>query len=237
MAAVRPILIIPAFNEARHLPKLLAEIAATGLDAEVVVIDDGSSDETAAVALRHGAHVVRHPFNLGYGNALQTGYKYALKRGATLVVQIDADGQHDPRDITKLIAPIERDECDLVLGSRFLEPTAYHMTFAKRVGREFFRLMAQTLGLSVTDPTSGFQAINRRVLELYTGDFYPSDYPDVDVLLTAHRHGLRLGERSVTMSAGLRASSLHGGLRSIYYAYKMLLSIWVASGIHRHAAS
>jgi len=237
MTAGRPIVIIPAFNEAAHLPKLLDDLTAIGLDCELVVVDDGSTDETAAVAARHGAHVVRHPFNLGYGNALQTGYKYALKRGAALVVQIDADGQHDPRDIPKLIAPIARGECDLVLGSRFLEPTDYHMTFAKRVGSQFFGLMARTLGLSVTDPTSGFQAINRKVLELYAGDFYPSDYPDVDVLLTAHRHGLRLGERSVNMSAGLRPSSLHGGLRSVYYAYKMLLSIWVASSINRHAAS
>src|SRR6516162_7144258 len=108
MTASRFIVIVPAFNEAAHLPKLLDDVAAIGVDCELVVIDDGSSDATAAVAAGHGAHVVRHPFNLGYGNALQTGYKYALKRRAALVVQIDAGGQPDPRDLPNPAAPRER---------------------------------------------------------------------------------------------------------------------------------
>jgi glycosyltransferase involved in cell wall biosynthesis len=208
---------------------VLEAVARAALGYEVVVVDDGSSDGTAAVARRLGAGVISHPFNLGYGAALQTGYKAALELGAPLVVQMDADGQHDPALIPRLVAPIERDEADLVLGSRFLEPGGYRMGWFQTLGRLLFRLLARLFALEVTDPTSGFQAMNRAVLEMYAEDFYPSDYPDVDVLLDAHRHGLRVREVAVTMSAGARASTLHGGLRDLSYAYRMLLSVWAAT--------
>ncbi len=231
MSSVRPLLVIPAFNEEAHLPTVLDAVHAAALDLDVVVVDDGSRDATAQLARAAGARVVRHPFNLGYGAALQTGYKFALAHGAPFLVQMDADGQHDPLQIPALLEPVRRGECDLALGSRFLEPTDYEMGLARTVGRELFRALARWAGLTLTDPTSGFQAMNRRVLEVYATDFYPSDYPDVDVLLTAHRSGMRIVERSVHMSAGLRESSLHGGLRSFYYVYKMLLSIWAARGV------
>jgi glycosyltransferase involved in cell wall biosynthesis len=226
----RGVVVIPAFNEAPRLPALLAQISEQRLDLEVAVVDDGSRDGTAAVAARAGATVLRHPFNLGYGAGLQTGYKYALSVGASWVVQMDADGQHDPRDIARLLAPIERGECDLVIGSRFLAPTGYHMGVTRTLGRRFFVSLARAFGIRVTDPTSGFQALGRRVLELYVGDAFPSDYPDVDVLLTAHRHGLEVREISVEMHESQRKSTLHGGLRSIWYVYKMLLAVWAASG-------
>jgi len=228
--SARGVLVIPAFNEAPRLPALLARISAERLPLEVAVVDDGSRDATAAVAARAGATVLRHPFNLGYGAGLQTGYKYALSVGASWVVQMDADGQHDPRDIARLLAPIERGECDLVIGSRFLAPTGYHMGVTRTLGRRFFVALARVFGIRVTDPTSGFQALGRRVLELYVLDAFPSDYPDVDVLLTAHRHGLEVREVSVEMHASQRKSTLHGGLRSIWYVYKMLLAVWAASG-------
>ncbi len=223
------ILIVPAYNEASNLPSVLEAVQAAALGLELVVVDDGSRDATAQVAARGGARVLRHPHNLGYGAAVQTGYKYALRRGADWLVQMDADGQHDPRQIPRLLAPLRRDECDLVVGSRFLEPSGYRMGFSKRVGRDLFRAVARPFGIRVSDPTSGFQAMNRRVLELYVRDFFPSDFPDVDVLVTAHRAGVRIREVAVEMGPGLRASSLHGGLRTLYYPYKMLLSLWATS--------
>ena len=230
----RPLLIIPAYNEARHLPAVLRDLHAAALDLEIVVLDDGSTDETAAVAAAAGAYVVSHPFNLGYGTTLQTGYKFALARRAPLLVQMDADGQHRPEEIAKLIEPVLRDDADLVVGSRFLEPTGYKMSAPERLGRELFRMLAGWAGLRVTDPTSGFQAMNRRVLELYATDFYPTDYPDIDVLLTAHRNGLRIRECSVHMDPGPRKSSLHSGLRPIYYVYRTALALWVAArGTHK----
>jgi hypothetical protein len=225
-------LVIPAFQEEARLPALLERLASTARDFHIVVVDDGSRDATGEVARRAGACVLRHSFNLGYGAALQTGYKWALRSGATLLVQMDADGQHDPDDVDALAAPVAAGELDLVIGSRFLGVGDYRMGALQRLGRDFFRALVSLFGLRVTDPTSGFQAMNRAVLELYASDMFPSDFPDVDVLLCAHRHGLRVGERAVRMREGTRASSLHAGLAPIYYVYKMLLSVWAASSTH-----
>lgn len=229
----RSVLIIPAYNEEPRLEAVLREVEGAQLGCEIVVVDDGSRDATAAIARSLGATVLRHPFNLGYGAALQTGYKYALKSGAELVVQMDADGQHDPRQLARLMLPVQEAQLDLVVGSRFLECSGYQMQFLRSLGRDLFSFLARLAGLRVSDPTSGFQAMNRRVLEVYASDFFPTDYPDVDVLLAAYRHGLRVGERSVVMSQGSRRSTLHGGLRSVYYVYKMLLSTWSVSSHRR----
>jgi hypothetical protein len=224
---------LPAYNEAERLPAVLAAVARAAPGAEIAVVDDGSADGTGDAAARCGASVLRHPFNLGYGAALQTGYKWALRAGATLLVQMDADGQHDPADLAALAAPVEAGELDLVIGSRFLGAGDYRMSRAQRLGRDFFRALLRAFGLRVTDPTSGFQAMNRAVLALYASDMFPSDYPDVDVLLCAHRDGLRVGERPVRMRTSPRASTLHAGLAPIYYVYKMLLSVWAASSTDR----
>jgi glycosyltransferase involved in cell wall biosynthesis len=217
---------LPSYNEAARLPEVLGRLAELAGELRAVVIDDGSKDATAEVARAHGATVLVHPFNLGYGAALQTGYKYALSQGCELLVQMDADGQHDPAHIQRLIEPIRSAEADLVIGSRFLEETSYRMGFARTVGRRLFQRMAGLAGLDVTDPTSGFQAMNNKVLELYSGEFFPSDYPDIDVLLVAHRRGVRVAERSVEMSVASRPSTLHGGLRSVYYLYRLTLALW-----------
>jgi len=226
-------LVIPAYQEEARLPAVLAALADAAPDFRVVVVDDGSRDATGAVARSAGATVLRHPFNLGYGAALQTGYKWALRSGATLLVQMDADGQHDPGEVAALAEPVAAGELDLVIGSRFLGAGDYRMGGLQRMGRDFFRALLSAFGLRVTDPTSGFQAMNRAVLELYASDMFPSDFPDVDVLLCAHRHGLRVGERPVRMLASPRASTLHAGLAPIYYVYKMLLSVWAASSTDR----
>jgi len=231
------LIVIPAYEESSRLAGVLESVARADLGCEVVVVDDGSRDATSLVASRAGARVLRHPFNLGYGAALQTGYKYALECGASIVVQLDADGQHDPAEIPRLLAPVEADELDLVVGSRFLGRGEYRMGALRSLGRRAFQAIARLAGLRVSDPTSGFQAMNRRVLEIYARDFFPADYPDVDVLLAAWRNGLRVGECPVSMSAGSRASTLHGGLRSVYYVYKMLLSTWTAARRPRDAVA
>jgi len=223
------VLIIPAYNEAASLRGVLARVEQADAGYEVVLVDDGSHDDTAEIAACAGATVLRHPFNLGYGAALQTGYKYALERDAEIVAQMDADGQHDPESIRTLADRVKSGELDLVVGSRFLEATDYQMGWLRSLGRGVFSALARLAGLRVSDPTSGLQVMNRRVLELYARDFFPTDYPDVDVLLTAYRHGLRVGEHSVRMTEASRESTLHGGLRSVYYVYKMLLATLTAS--------
>ena len=224
------IVLLPAFNEEDTLPAVLAAVRAAHTEAEIVVVDDGSSDRTAAVASAEGAVVLRHPFNLGYGAALQTGYKYALAHGEHELVQMDADGQHEADEIEGILAPLRAGEADLVIGSRFLTETGYAMGHTRNLGRRIFGLLGRISGVEVSDPTSGFQALNRRTLELYTESFFPHDYPDVDVLVMAARRGIRIREIPVRMLASPRASTLHGGTRTLYYVYKMLLSLWAASG-------
>jgi hypothetical protein len=223
------VVVIPAFQEACRLPGVLDRLARACPDAQVVVVDDCSPDDTVAVARARGATLLRHPFNLGYGAAIQTGYLYALRRGAACVVQMDADGQHDPADIPRLAAPVLCGECDLVIGSRFLEPGGYRMSASKRLGRQLFRLIGRGLGIEVSDPTSGFQALGPAALALYADEHFPADFPDVDVLVAAHRQGLRIREIPVHMSEGERPSLLHGGLATLYYPYKMLLSLWAGA--------
>jgi glycosyltransferase involved in cell wall biosynthesis len=222
-------ILIPAYDEAERLPTVLRRITDLGLDYEVVVVDDGSRDRTSSVAREAGARVLRHAFNLGYGAALQTGYKYARRAAVDLLVQLDADGQHDPADLLGLAEPVESGALDLVVGSRFLGAGAYRMDARRSAGRALFRMLLRGFGLHVTDPTSGFQALNRAVLDFYVRDAFPSDYPDIDVLLAAHRRGLRIGERPVTMAETTRPSTLHSGLAPFYYVYKMLLSVWASA--------
>lgn len=222
----RSLLVIPAFNERRSIGTVVDRVRATGLDLDVLVVNDGSRDETAELARAHGATVVSHPFNLGYGAALQTGYKYALQNGYDFVVQMDADGQHDPAYVPKLLEPVRAGEADVVIGSRFVEASGYEMGGARTVGRVFFqRLLVWCGGPQIADPTSGLQALSRPVFRFCCSDFYPFDFPDIDVLLLLHRQGFRIREIPVTMapSPPMR-KPMHYGLRAVYYPYKMLLS-------------
>lgn len=222
-------ILLPAFNEAKYLPHVLAGLAEHAPSVPAVVVDDGSTDATAAVARAGGAEVVRHPFNLGYGAALQTGYKLALARGVRLVVQMDADGQHDPGQVATILEPVARDELDLAVGSRFFPGSDYRAGPARDTGRHLLRALARLFGIGLSDPTSGFQAMNRAVLALYCRDDFPFDYPDVDVLVLVRRHGLRIGERPTLMRSSVRASQLHGGFRPVYYFYRMVLALLTTS--------
>ena len=220
---------LPAYNEAERLPDVLAAVARAAPGAEIAVVDDGSRDGTGDVAAKLGAKVLRHPFNLGYGSALQTLYKYALRAGAELFVQLDADGQHDPAEIRRVAEPVASGECDLAIGSRFVAKSDYRMGPVRGLGRLLFSALGRFAGVTVSDPTSGFQAMNRRVLQVYSEPFFPPDYPDVDVLVAATRRGIRIREVPVRMRESTRVSTLHGGTRDFYYVYKMLLSLWTES--------
>jgi hypothetical protein len=223
-------LLLPALDEAERLPAVLDGLARWSDACEPVVVDDGSTDGTELVARRAGATVLRHGFNLGYGAALQTGYKYALGRRKDFVVQLDADGQHDPDDVGRLIEPVAAGRAEIVIGSRFVERSSYRMGMARSFGRKLFERVGRLGGLAVTDPTSGFQCLARPAVELYATDFFPADYPDVDVLLVAHRRGLRIVEVAVEMRHAERKSRLHGGWRSLYYVYRIALSLWAGAG-------
>ncbi len=232
---MRPLVVIPAFNEAASIGDVLQGVQAAAPGLDVLVVDDGSTDDTAAAARRAGARVARLPVNLGVGSALQTGYKYALREGYDCVVQLDADGQHEPADIRGLLAVMERGETDVVIGSRFLTDGAYRPGMTRGAGMRTFRLLAFLLtGARFTDVTSGFKALNRRALDFFVAERYPTDYPDADVLMMLTRAGFRITEVPVRMYPRARGRSQHAGLRPVYYVFKMLLSMLLT--LLRHEA-
>lgn len=225
----RVLLLLPAYNEAAYLPAVCRELRACCPGMDVLAVDDGSADSTAAVAREHGLAVLRHPFNLGDGAARHTGYIYAMRKGYDFVVQLDADGQHDPADIAALLRPVLDGKADLTIGSRFLAPTDYKPSAAKKIGMLVFNALASLLtGLRITDSTSGFRAANRKVIEFYSlPDFYPTSYPDADLIILSHAAGLRIQEVPVSMRHSRKPLPLHHGMAAFYYVFKMFLSISV----------
>ncbi len=225
---MRTLILIPAYNEAARIARVVAGIRRILPDADLLVVDDGSRDETASVARAAGAIVLSHPFNMGYGVTIQTGYKYASAEGYDYLVQIDGDGQHDPAFIPDLLAPVVAGDTDVAVGSRFLQVESYRPSFSRRLGILFFRRLVSTLiGRTVTDPTSGYQALNREVIRFFTTDVFPCDYPDADMLVTLNLAGFRIREVPVRMFANADGVSMHSGLKPLYYVFKMCLSIFV----------
>ena len=225
LVAVNPtLLIVPAFREAGRVGDVVREVQSIGLGVDVLVVDDGSDDATAAEAARAGAHVLRHPFNLGYGTALHSGYHFARRHGYDRVLQMDADGQHEAAMLPRLVAGLDAG-ADVVLGSRYLgspPPTSW----LRRVGTRFFRWIAtRGTGVRITDPTSGFQGLSSRALAAVTHDGYPEDFPDTDVLIELARQGLVLREVPVRMHCRRGGVSMHRGARVLYYGYKMTLTL------------
>ena len=224
----RRLAIVPARNEEGAVGRVVAELRAFDRGLDVLVIDDGSTDGTAAAAAAAGATVVSLPFNLGIGGAVQTGFKYALARGYEVVVRLDGDGQHDPLQIPNLLAPLHRGEADVVVGSRFADGQGdYRAPFARRAGiRWFAHLVSLLTRQKLTDTTSGFQAFNARAIRLFAAD-YPHDYPEVEAAVMLVRHELRIVEVPATMRGRETGSSSITALRSLYYAVKVTLALLV----------
>lgn len=227
LAAARRVAIVPAFNEERSIGRLLAELEALDPGLEVVVVSDGSVDRTAEVAAAAGAHVVRLPFNLGIGGAVQTGFRFAFENGYELAVRLDGDGQHDPSQLRAVVAPVAAGDADIAIGSRFIGAGGYRSSAARRLGIRVLALVVSWIARRrLTDTTSGFQALNRRAIALYSSEL-PHDYPEVEGLVMAIRHGLRIVEVPVTMRERAHGSSSIGALASVYYMIKVLIAIFV----------
>lgn len=225
---LKTLIVIPAFNEERNIGRVLEGIRLYVSDIAILVINDGSGDRTAQVAEAHGAQVISLPYNSGYGVALQTGFIYALKNDYSIVIQMDADGQHDPRFVTNLLREVQRDDVDVVIGSRFITQNNYQISWVRRTGMWIFSQLASLIcGQRVSDPTSGFQAVKGKAISFVAGEFFPPDYPDADFLIMLHRNGFKMREIPVTMHANPDNRSMHRGHRTIYYVFKMFLSIFV----------
>ena len=223
------LVVVPAFNEEERLVPVLQAIQKQKSGTDILVVDDGSIDETSARALSVGTFVARHPFNLGYGAACQTGYKFALEHGYDFVVQLDADGQHDPESLDAVLEPVLEGNTDLRVGSRFLKKGGYQPPLKKRIGIWIFAQIASLItGRRITDPTSGYWAMNLKAIRFCALDSFPHDFPDTDLLITLHQAGLKVQESPVLMHDRKSGKSLHRGLRPLYYLFKMSLSILLA---------
>ncbi len=226
----RSLAVIPAYNEEATLAGVIADLREHAGDLDVLVIDDGSTDRTAKIARAEGARVLSHPFNLGIGGAVQSGFKYALENDYDFCVQVDADGQHGPAEIVKLQDALESDPAiDMVVGSRFLTSDyRYPAPVSRRTGIHIFAwICSRIVRQRVSDPTSGFRLCNRRAISLYARD-YPHDFPEVEAILMLHRHSLRMREVPVVMyERGGGRSSITGSGKSAYYMLRVLLAILV----------
>lgn len=216
--------IVPAYNEARNIRAVVEDLRCFGGD--ILVVNDGSTDDTAAVAKGLGAHVISHPFNLGIGGTVQTGLKYARDCGYDMAIQFDGDGQHRADQIFKIIDLVKRGEADLVIGSRTL-PGGYKMGVTRFIGSRIFHCLIKFLsGHAIEDPTSGFRCYGKRTIRLFSR-FYSDDYPEVESIITAARSGLRVVEVPVLMRGRLSGHSSITRRKSAYYMLKVTLALIV----------
>ena len=222
----RILLIIPAFNESGNIKRTVEEAKSVSVDCDILVVDDGSEDDTASRASEAGASVISMPFNLGVGGAVQTGFLFAQRAGYHIAVQVDGDGQHDLDFLGRLLDPVIQGEADIAVGSRFSGPyQGYRSSFVRRVGIHFFaKLISFLTGFKVTDPTSGFRAFSRRALAVFARE-YPMDFPEPESIVVATRHGLKLREVPVQMRKRLYGASSIRYLKTLYYMIKVTFAI------------
>lgn len=223
------LLIIPVFNEEKNIGQVLTDILSSDINIDIVVINDGSKDETNEVIKRFDVPLISHPYNLGYGAALQTGFKYAKSKGYKYVIQFDGDGQHDIHYIPLMIKECNEGSYDIVIGSRYLEKGAFKAGILKGTVIYLMRFLVKHLSKKIiTDPTSGFRGLSQRTYTFYSnmGNF-PNDYPDADLLIQMLRAGYRLHEFPIKAKERIEGESMHSGLKPIIYLYKILLSIGI----------
>jgi glycosyltransferase involved in cell wall biosynthesis len=223
------LVVIPAYNEGPRIGKVVRSVKSVLSKTTILVINDCSTDHTKQEAEKSGAIVLSHPINLGYASSLELGYLYALNEDFGIVVQLDGDGQHLAEEIPKILTPVLNQEADIVIGSRYLSvDSSYNTSFTRWLGKNFFSAIYYIVTrYNITDPTSGFQCLNRKAFQLFASGHFPDDFPDTDVLLIAHYAGLRIKEVPVVMLERSGGISMHFGLKPLYYIIKMILSMFM----------
>jgi len=223
------LIIVPSYREEKNILRVIAGLKKHAPGLDILIIDDGSKDGTQEIARKCGIITITHPFNMGYGVTIQTGYKYAVKHGYNIVVQFDGDGQHDPRFIKPLIDALEELGADVVIGSRFLEGGGYDAPFARKLGIQLFsKIACLVTGQRFTDSTSGLQALKKSVFTFFSlADNFPYDYPDADTIITLCFAGFKVREIPVIMHDRMEGKSMTTGIKALIYVTKMLISIFI----------
>lgn len=221
----RILAIVPAYNEEESIQSVISDIRTHLSDADICVIDDGSEDSTYDKILSLGVIVIRHPYNIGIGGAIQTGFKFALENDYDIAIQIDGDGQHRADQAAKLTGPLERRETNVAIGSRYIEKTGYSSTFQRQVGSKIFcGVLSLLTSRKVTDPTSGFRAYDKKAIRYFAHD-YPEDYPEPEAIVLLHKIGFSFQEIPVSMKERSGGKSSITAIGSAYYMIKVLLAI------------
>ncbi len=224
---MRVLIIIPAFNEEGNIKSVIKSIREASLDFDIIVINDCSTDDTETVAKSLNVDVISLPLNLGIGGAVQTGFQYAYNNNYDIAIQIDGDGQHNPKYIKELIGPLSKGDADVVNGSRFIDKKGFQSKFFRRLGIRFFQLLINILvRCNITDSTSGFRAYNAKAIELLK-DRYPIDFPEPEAIIILKKRKFRIIEVPVEMENRTAGISSISTFKSIYYMVKVTISIIV----------
>ena len=233
---MKNLIIIPAFNEHECIKNTVEMIIKEAPDFDYVVINDHSTDNTLDILRENNYNYINLPTNLGIGGAVQTGYRYAFENDYDTAVQVDADGQHDPKYLSMMLDTLQKGKADMVIGSRFIENKGFQSTFARRIGITYFTKLIHLLtGKVITDPTSGFRLGNRAVIELFAKD-YPRDYPEPESVVTLLKCGLNVKEVPVEMRARQGGVSSINLSKSVYYMIKVSLAIFIENHRQRGKA-
>lgn len=224
----RVLIMIPAWNEVASIGEVVAEIRGELPGTDVLVIDDGSADDTALAARQAGAAVVRLPFNLGVGGARRLGFRYAKAHGYQIAVQMDADGQHDPRYVPKLIDGLQ--EASLVIGSRFAGEGDYHVHGPRLWAMRLLSVVLSRMARQrLTDTTSGFRACDRALIELFA-QWYPVEYlgDTVETTVRVLRLGYKVRQVPVAMRQRFRGTPSKSPAKALMYLSRAFLSLVLA---------
>ena len=231
------LIIVPAFNEEENMEDLFNNLCTQEVQsfADILVVNDASMDQTGSIAQKYGVTVVTHVFNLGYGSALQVGYKYAVRRGYDFVIQMDADGQHNISNISHLYRCLTTMDADgnlpdIVIGSRFIEGSqSFRISGIKKLSLALFSwIIKRVTGKTITDPTSGLQGLSKKAFTYYSNygnfDYF---YPDANMIIQMLMLGFRVEETASVMHERTAGVSMHTGLiKQMTYMLIMPLSIW-----------
>lgn len=225
--SMKVLIIIPAYNEAGNIESVIDNIVRNYPMYDYIVVNDGSKDNTRDICKSRGYEYLNLCINLGIGGAVQTGYKYAKDKGYDVAVQIDGDGQHDIAYLEKMLVYLEKQEADIVIGSRFIEKQGFQSSAARRTGIKILSgLIFLCTGRKIKDVTSGFRAVNRKFIEIYAEN-YPNDYPEPEAIVSAVMHGGIIKEYPVIMRERENGSSSINFIKSVYYMIKVTLAILI----------
>ena len=230
---MKTLVIIPAYNEEASILRVIEQLKKENEDVDYLVVNDCSGDQTEDYLQQAGAEYVSLPLNMGIGGAVQTGYQYAWRNHYDIAVQIDGDGQHDTAYLKDILQPIQNGTADVVIGSRFIKREGFQSSGIRRLGIRFLSgLIHCCTGIRVNDVTSGFRAVNRRMIEIFARD-YPQDYPEPEAIVMAAREGMRFQEIPVIMKERDGGVSSISPAKSIYYMVKVSIAVVLCRMLYR----